>query len=55
MKDEILNISMQLCQPDPTRRGDPRVRASKYVRNYDLQPYVSRFNRLAKIAEVKMI
>jgi serine/threonine protein kinase len=48
--DELIAIAGQLCSPDPRRRGDPRVLAS--VRpQYDLQPYVSRFDRLAKKSE----
>ena len=53
--DEIIMIAEQLCDPDPRKRGDPRARAAKYRRQYDIQAYVSRFNILAKKAEIRMI
>jgi serine/threonine protein kinase len=55
MSDEIVMIVRQLCEPDPRRRGDPTVIASSYIPQYDLQPYISRFNRLARIAEMRMV
>ncbi len=55
LTDEIVMIAEQLCEPDVRRRGDPRARAAKYRRQYDVQAYISRFDRLAKIAEIRMI
>lgn len=55
LTDEIIMIAQQLCDPDPLRRGDPIARAAKYRRQYDIQAYISRFDRLAKTAEIKMI
>lgn len=55
LADEIVMISQQLCEPDPRRRGDPRVLAASHIPPYDLQPYISRFDRLAKIAEMRII
>jgi len=54
LADEIVMIAQQLCEPDPRRRGDPRVLES-LVPQYDLQPYISRFDRLACKAEIQMI
>jgi len=53
--DEIVTIAQQLCEPDPRRRGDPRARAARYRRQQDLQAFVSRFDRLARTAEIRMI
>jgi serine/threonine protein kinase len=55
MTDEIIMIAQQLCEPDPRRRGDPGAFAALYRPNYDLQPYISRFDRLARTAEIRMI
>jgi serine/threonine protein kinase len=55
LSDEIVLIALQLCEPDPRRRGDPRVLAAAHVPRYDLQPYISRFDRLASVAEKRMI
>ncbi len=55
LTDEIIMIAQQLCDPDPRRRGDPIVRAAKYRRKHDIQAYISRFDRLARTAEIKMI
>ena len=54
LADEIIMIVTQLCEPDPRRRGDPRVLESK-IPPYDLQPYISRFDRLSTIAEMRML
>lgn len=55
LTDEIVMIAQQLCDPDPRRRGDPTARAAEYRRQYDIQAYISRFDRLAKIAEKRML
>lgn len=55
LTDEIVMIAQELCEPDPRRRGDPRARAEEYRRQYDIQAYVSRFDRLARRAEKRMI
>lgn len=55
LTDEIVMIAQQLCEPDPRYRGDPKAREAKYRRQHDIQAYVSRFDRLAKRAELKMI
>ena len=55
LTDEIIVIAEQLCDPDPRKRGDPGARAAKYRRQHDVQAYVSRFNTLARRAELRMI
>jgi len=54
MTDELVMIARQLCEPDPRRRGDTKPPESKVPR-HDLQPYVSRFDRLAHRAEGTII
>ena len=55
LTDEIVMIAQQLCEPDPRRRGDPRARAAAYRQQHDVQAYISRFDRLARTAEIRMI
>ena len=43
--DEIIDIVKQLCDPDPTKRGDPKWKYS-VVPRYDLQRYISRLDLL---------
>ncbi|MBU8921214.1 MAG: protein kinase [Bacteroidales bacterium] len=52
LTDEIVLIAEQLCQPDPRRRGDSKVR-STLKPQHDLQSYVSRFDRLARRTELR--
>ncbi|GAI79473.1 unnamed protein product, partial [marine sediment metagenome] len=53
--EEIVLIAKQLCEPDPKLRGSPNVLAAEHIPQYDLQPYISHFDRLARIAEIRMI
>jgi len=55
LTDQIIMIAGQLCDPDPRKRGDPRAGAAKYREQHDMQAYVSRFNILARRAEIRMI
>jgi len=55
LTDEIVTIAAQLCEPDPRRRGDPIALAAAYRPQYDIQKYISRFDRLARTAENRMI
>ena len=55
LAEEIVMVAQQLCDPDPRRRGDPKVLETAYVPHHDLQRYISRFDRLAKVAEIRMI
>ena len=54
LADEIVMIARQLCEPDPRRRGDPKARTSGR-QQHDTQAYISRFDRLAKRAEMKIL
>lgn len=54
MADEMVLSAKELCEPDPRHRGNPKV-FNSLVPSYDLQAYVSRFDRLARIAENRMI
>ena len=54
LRDEVTEIVAQLCEPDPSLRGDPRSRGGG--RNqYSMERYVSRFNLLARRAELKLV
>lgn len=44
---EIITMASQLCDPDPTKRGDPRWKGS-LVASYDLQTYISKLDLLYK-------
>lgn len=55
LTDEIVIIAQQLCEPEPRRRGDPRARAAEYRQQHDIQAYISRFDRLARTAEIRML
>jgi eukaryotic-like serine/threonine-protein kinase len=54
LTNEVVTIVKQLCEPDPRKRGDPRV-GNRLSSQHDLQPYVSRFDRLATRAELKIL
>lgn len=43
----------QLCEPDPQRRGHPRT-LSQRVNRYSVQRYISIFDRIARIAEMRL-
>lgn len=55
LTDQIVMIAEQLCEPDPRRRGDPIARGAAHRPQHDIQKYITRFNRLAKTAEIRMI
>lgn len=55
LTDEIVIIAQQLCEPDPRSRGDPTVLAATHRVQHDIQAYISRFDRLARTAEIRMI
>ena len=52
--NEIVEIARQLCNPDPRRRGDPAAKLAGRS-TCDLHGYISRFDRLAKHAELKLL
>jgi len=47
LTDEIISIVLELCEPDPNRRGNPVKRKTI---QFDLEKYVSKFDRIAKRA-----
>jgi serine/threonine protein kinase len=49
--DEIVDIVRQLCNPDPTKRGD-MSQAKQGKSRFDLERYVGRIDRLTKMARV---
>ena len=53
LTDEIVLMVKQLCDPDPTKRGDPRWKGS-LVASYDLQTYISKLDRLYRRVEVNL-
>lgn len=53
--EEIVMIAQQLCEPAPKLRGDPHVLTEKHVPHYDLQPYISSFDKLARKAELNIL
>lgn len=50
-RDPIIAIVRELCDPDPTRRGDPWAR-NRAGHPYSLERYVSRLDLLARRAEL---
>ncbi len=53
LTEEIVLLAQQLCDPDPTKRGDPRWKGS-VVANYDLQTYISKLDRLYRQVEINL-
>ena len=51
-RDDLKLVTMQLCCPDPEKRGHPKNHARQDP--YGLQRYVSLFNRLALKAEIDL-
>ncbi len=54
LTDDMLLIAKQLCEPDPRRRGNPKIFLTK-IPQYDLQTYISRFDLVARKAEKKIL
>lgn len=50
-RDELKQIVVQLCNPDPGRRGHPMTVS---VNQYSLERYISRFNALAHRARLAL-
>lgn len=50
VRDDIMRIIRQLCDPEPERRGHPRNRNVPY----ELERYVNELNILARKAEMKL-
>jgi hypothetical protein len=51
--DELVKMIGQLCNPDPTRRGDP-VAISRGQNPYDLRRFVTRLDLLKARAEIEV-
>jgi serine/threonine protein kinase len=47
---DIIQIVSQLCEPDPSRRGDPKTVGTQ-TPQYSLQRYISRLDLISKKAE----
>jgi serine/threonine protein kinase len=52
VRDDLIEIVTELCEPDPKRRGHPR---NRLLRQFSLDYYVSRFDRLAHRAELDLV
>lgn len=53
LKDDLIMIVRQLCEPDPLLRGDPKNRKIN-ANQYSMERYVSLLDRLAKKAEIHL-
>jgi hypothetical protein len=51
-KKEICQIVKELCNPDPNLRGNPKTRNGN---QFDLQKYISIFDRLMRQAKVGLV
>jgi hypothetical protein len=53
LQKDLVQIVTQLCEPDPNRRGHPKD--LKSPDQFSMQRYVSRFDLLAKHAELGVL
>jgi serine/threonine protein kinase len=53
LRDELMAIVRHLCDPDPALRGDPKARSG--ANQYSLERYVTRFDLLARRAEIGLL
>ncbi len=53
IKEDISTVVRELCDPQPNRRGDPWMRA-RAGDPFSLERYISRFNLLARRAELQL-
>lgn len=51
---DLTAILRELCDPNPSRRGDRRARTMRHRSSYDLQRYISRFDALSRILEARV-
>ena len=51
LTEDIVEIVEQLCDPDPKKRGHPKLKTS-YTSNYDMQRYISKLNLLSQKANL---
>lgn len=54
LSEPIVLMARQLCDPDPTKRGDPKWKGS-IVPRYDLQRYISSLDAVSKRLECGML
>ena len=53
LRTDLPEIVSQLCEPDPSLRGDPRNRNSST--QFSMERYISKFNLLARKAELGLL
>jgi hypothetical protein len=53
LRDELVSVVSQLCEPDPSLRGHPASRQTP-ANQYSLERYISIFDRLAYTAEIRL-
>lgn len=49
LRTDVVRLLRELCDPDPLLRGNPKAAAG--IRRYQMERYVSHFDRLAKEAQ----
>jgi serine/threonine protein kinase len=54
LRNDLTSLLRELCDPDPTRRGNSRERSSKHGNPFALDYFVSRINALASRAEARV-
>ena len=52
---EIILLARELCEPDPDHRGDPKSHSFIHQSPYSVERYVSRFDLLARKAEMSLL
>ena len=55
LTDSIITMVTELCNPNPSLRGDPKSRSWFFGQIYSLERYVSRLNHIACSAEHRLI
>jgi len=50
----VVQIARELCEPDPRRRGNPRIFGT-VIPQWDVQTYITRFDLLARRAERRLV
>ena len=53
LREQILPMVRELCDPDPHQRGDPWMR-SRAANPYSLERYISKFDLVARRAELQL-
>jgi serine/threonine protein kinase len=55
LREKITQLARELCNPNPDQRGDPKWHNHLHIPHYSVERYVSRFNLLARKAELGII